>query len=119
MANLIAKVSEHFQMTDALVTFIGTIVLGIYVFMLTTQALQPLSPIITFLVAFVLTLHAMMSGKFNAGMAITGLAVYLLSWPATHQFGEALGVITFLAGFLLWLTAVTRSYPRAWASITA
>lgn len=74
--------------------------------------LQPLSPIFTALLVLSFSTRALLSGKFNATMAITGALLFPLAWPVTHHFGVTLGLAIWTVAVGLWMIAVYRSFLR-------
>jgi|GEM_PF-5883308 len=115
--NLLRKANIGFQnAVGELIAFIATLIFFAALF---GKAMQPLSPVVTTLLVLGFTIHALSSGKLNAISVLTGLAIYGLAWPVTHQYGALLGMTVWAIGVVLWLVAVTRSFPRAWATVTA
>ncbi|MDR3581742.1 MAG: hypothetical protein P4L67_00505 [Candidatus Pacebacteria bacterium] len=72
--------------------------------------IAPLSPTVTMIVILALTCSTF--GKWTTGaLALTGIAVYVASWPAS-AWGTWLETSIGTIGFLIWGTAVYLSCSR-------
>ncbi len=76
---------------------------------LSSEVLSALSPVITFLVVLVLTIHAC-NRWTNAIIAILGIALYLASWLIMGEFGVCAGMLAWTSGVVLWLMTLVRSF---------
>ncbi len=84
----------------------GEVLCVIAAFLMLAWALQPVSLIITAIVAFVATGFAVSRGKLNAAIAITGIILYILCWPINARYGVWVGQAVWTAGMLLWFSSV-------------
>jgi len=73
------------------------------------NVLAPLSPVITFLFVLTFTVFTLSKRK-TAILAIGGITLYLLSWPALHQWGVATSILIWAIGVFSWFSGVYSSF---------
>ena len=73
--------------------------------------LAPFSPLITLVVAVVLTTMTF-SSKATTAMSMVGIVLFTLSWPTLRIWGPAMSMGIWTSGVLLWFGAVYRSLTK-------
>jgi hypothetical protein len=105
----VRKLKEVFDAISQWTVLIGFIAGMMLFFCMFLKTLEPLSPVITFLVVAGFTLHTFKRTWLGIA-SICGIVVYLLSWPVTGKYGLVLGLSVWITGFFLWLWSVYRSF---------
>ena len=82
---------------------------ALFVFCMFLKLFAPLSPVITAIVGFSLTLITF--GKWTTAiMSIGGIILYVASWPITKEWGAIPGMLVWTLGILTWFAAVFMSF---------
>jgi hypothetical protein len=105
----VIKLREFFGTVGQWTVLIAYVTVWVAMFLMLLKSLEPLSPLITFLIALGFTLHAFRRTWLGI-ISLCGIAIYILSWPVTGRCGLAFGLSVWTAGFSLWLWAVCRSF---------
>lgn len=109
-----SRFKEGILGTIATIDFFGTLIVMLIV--LYKAVLEPLSPLITFVVFIGVTVWACKGhDRLNKVLIFSGISFYLLSWKAAILWGSwgALGVLMLAIGFYFGaiFRAINRNHP--------
>lgn len=84
---------------------------AITTFFLTLRIWAPAWPVFT--IAFVVAgTLVTFSSRLTAFLAVLGLTLYVMSWPAVAVWGNAMGIFPWFAGVVCWFAAVFIVFRR-------
>ena len=84
------------------------ILFGIVMVLSFLKVLQPLSQAITLLVVIYFTAITFTSWK-RAMLSLTGILLYIASWPIAEHYGIWASAPTIILGFSLWVFAIYKT----------
>lgn len=88
----------------------SALVMGMFL-LFVCQVLAPLAPIITLLVVYAVTAVAF-EERITRVLSISGIVLYLASWPVVSTWGRVPGLGVWAMGMLLWFFAASLTFDR-------
>lgn len=77
------------------------------------KGLQPLSPLITLAAIAAGTAYIIRSGRWNAVLAVAGIALFPLAWVVQAHAGTMLGMMVWATSVLSWFAGLYRAASTA------
>lgn len=97
-----ASVREWVEFLNAM----GNLIAIPLLFLFLLHSLQPIAPLITFVVCLALTCGALDSNKLEQTLIIGGVVLYASGWAVAPFIGPIGGSVLCVIGFVIWAQGV-------------